>query len=221
MALYTRKEFAALCHTDSKVVGVYIRRGKIIENDERKIDSEVAENKKFFDDRQKKFEEEKVSGPKKRKKSADEAFVTAMGALSTAAAKQKAAEDKIKSDKKKRKLELRKKKADTELQEGKAEKIRLDIEKLSGKLIPTDLVFNIIKAHNTTIFATFQNDLENMAAKFCEILAGGDRALLGQITDELSHHLTDIIDKCREVAEVEVENAVKAYAQTRNRGEKK
>ena len=52
-------------------------------------------------------------------------------------------------------------------------------------------------------------------------MANGDRTLLGEVTDKLRFLLEDVIKRSKEVAEIEIENAINEYAETRSRGERK
>ncbi|AGF91166.1 hypothetical protein CHPG_00014, partial [Cellulophaga phage phi3:1] len=117
--------------------------------------------------------------------------------------------------------EKRKKIADALLQEKRVEKEHLQLEKLAGKLLPTDLVFNITKIHNTSIFATFQNDLENIASIWCDILGSGDRKKLAQMTEQMAVRLEDSVKRAEDVANAAIENEVDRYSENRNRGERK
>lgn len=225
MALLSRKEFAAMCHTTTAIVTTNIRRGKIIEF-EKKIDTENVLNEAFFNKyiAKSKAKEEKLPTSKEIDKLYKETVETL-----EVAAKKEVEQKQAKARRKKNNEEtaagfdwdLRKKKADALLQERKAEQAQLQLEKMAGKLIPVDLVFSIIKVHNTDIFATFQNDAENLASIYCDILAAGDRKKLAEIVDKLNFKLDDIIKRAKDVAIASIENAVEEYAQTRNRGERK
>ena len=115
----------------------------------------------------------------------------------------------------------RKRKADALLQEAKAEKERLAVEKVAGQLLPLDLTLQIIQIHNRDIFATFQNDVENLASEFCDRLAGGDRKALAELTARLSAKLEDSIKRAADVAQASIESVIDEYSETRNRGERK
>ena len=92
---------------------------------------------------------------------------------------------------------------------------------MAGKLIPVDLVFQILRIHNQDIFATFQNDAENLASIYCDILADGDRRKLSEITDKLNHRLQEIILRAKDVSMSSIEQAIDDYKEVRNRGERK
>ena len=229
MSLYTRKEFAAVCRTTAAVVTTNINRGKIVLFD-KKIDSDNRINVAFFNKYYNKYEDElkKEKVKNNSKETVEELYNKVVEKVSTKVnntKKEEAEEDRrqkaIKESSVVEDWDLRKKKAETLLKERQAEKEKMQLEKLAGKLLPTDLSFNIVRIHNQSIFATFQNDLENQASIFCDILAGGDRKLLAQINEKLSSLLSAAVANAEEVAEQSIKNAVNEYAQTRNRGERK
>ena len=158
MALLTRKEFAALCHTNQQVINTNVQRNNLVV-EFRKINTENAQNKAFFDRYQKKFDDERKSInqtytevvktiPKPKKKPLAEP----LPAVKKKANKKPAI---VNSDSRSKKNQddkdtpsaadlnsqkivdwtLRKKQADAELVEYRAEHERLKIEKMAGKLI--------------------------------------------------------------------------------------
>ena len=225
MGIYSRKEFASLCHTTAAVVSTNIQRGKIVEF-EKTIDSDNAINKRFFNKYFKKHQEEIQAS--KRVKEIEQNYDDVVEKV-VAKATQKTKETKTNAARKKQNKkaeesvdwDLRKKKAETLLKERQAEKEQMQLEKLAGKLMPVDLVFSIIKSHNTEIFATFHNDAENLASVYCDILAAGDRKKLSEISEKLSVKLNDAIKRSKEVALSSIEAAIDDYSETRNRGERK
>jgi hypothetical protein len=229
MSLYTRKEFAAVCQTTAAVVTTNINRGKIVLFD-KKIDSENPINKAFFDRYYNKHEA-KVKKQKVKATQVKEIDELYNSVVETKVKTIKQKKKEAKTDKRRKEAnkeaeiivdwDLRKKKAETLLKERQAEKEKMQLEKLAGKLLPTDLIFNIVRIHNTSIFATFQNDIENQASIFCDILAGGDRKMLAKLNDKLSGLLSAAVKNAEDVAEQSIKNAVAEYAQTRNRGERK
>lgn len=227
--LYTRKEFAALCRTTTAVITTNINRGKVILFD-KKIDSGNPLNKAFFNKYSKKAEKEiqRRNKTNDAEVTIDELYEKVVNRATNSVTKNK----KDKAEEKRRKKandeaevitdwEKRKKIADALLQERKAEKEQLTLEKLAGKLIPTDLVFNIIRVHNQSIFATFQNDAENLASVFCDILAAGDRKLLGELNEKIGEIISISIKRAEDVALSGIENAIDEYSEVRSRGEKR
>ena len=240
MALLTRKEFAALCHTNQQVINTNVQRDNLVV-EFKKINTENAQNKAFFDRYQKKFDDKNKSInqiytevvkpiPKPKKKPLAKPLPTVKKkekvSSSTTLSKKDKDDDDIPSaaDLNSQKIvdwTLRKKQADAELVEYRAEHERLKIEKMAGKLIPVDLVFQILNIHNKSIFSTFQSDAENLASVYCEILAEGDRNKLAEITDKLSVIINLNVDKSKDLSEMELNNAIAEYSETLNRGQRK
>lgn len=223
MADLSKDEFAAICRTTSAVINTNIHRGKLIYDiATKKMDSDDPINKAFFK-KYKKLNEEKQAMEKVNEK-INTLYDEVVEKATVKVAKKQTEDVKKKSKEKSQELvdwTERKLVADTLLQEARAEKEKLNLEKLAGKLIPVDLVFNIINIHNHDIFATFQNDAENLASVYCDILAGGDRKRLSEITGKLSEKLDDAVRRAKEVSISSIEMAVDEYSEVRSRGEKK
>ena len=192
----------------------------------KRIDSDNAINKAFFN-KYFKMQQDKNKASKRVKEIEQdyEAVVEKVVAKATIKTKEKKLSAAQKKQNKKAEesvdWDLRKKKAETLLKERQAEKEQMQLEKLAGKLMPVDLVFSIIKSHNTEIFATFHNDAENLASVYCDILAAGDRKKLSEISEKLSLKLNDAIQRSKDVALSSIEAAIEEYSDTRNRGERK
>jgi hypothetical protein len=238
MAKLTRKEFAALCHTNAQVINTNVARNNLVV-EFRKINTENAQNKAFFDRYQKKFDDKNKSInnvyaevvkplPKTKRKPLAEPLPTIKKkprpSGSTTPMKNKANDAPSAADINSQAIvdwNTRKKKADAELVEYRAEHERLKIEKMAGKLIPVDLVFQILNIHNKSIFSTFQSDAENLASVYCEILAEGDRTKLAEIMDKLSIIINLNVEKSKDLSEMELNNAISEYSETLNRGQRK
>ncbi len=208
MAELTRYEFASLCNTTHPIITTNIKRGKLVEVN-KKLDTENALNAAFIQRYHKKNLEEKT-------KKIEQVYTEVVETPSKSSVKDVNEKSQRIVD-----WDLKKKKADALLQERKAEKELLTLEKLAGKLIPLDLTYKIINAHNHEIFATFHNDLENLASIYCDILAGGDRKKLSEINNKLGQRLEEIISRAKDMAESSIEIAVEEYSETRNRGERR
>jgi hypothetical protein len=239
MAKLTRKEFAALCHTNAQVINTNVGRGNLVV-EFKKINTENAQNKAFFDRYQKKFDDKNRSIndvytevvkplPKPKKKPLAKPLPTVKkkprsSGSTTPPKKSKDNDAPSAADLNSQAIvdwNTRKKKADAELVEYRAEHERLKIEKMAGKLIPVDLVFQILNIHNKSIFSTFQSDAENLASVYCEILAEGDRNKLAEITDKLSTIINLNVEKSKDLSQMELDNAIEEYSETLNRGQRK
>lgn len=116
---------------------------------------------------------------------------------------------------------LRKTIADTLKAEKQAEKEALAVEKMMGKLMPTDMVQQIIQVNVGHIYKTLENELINIGSIYCDILAAGSREKLGEIIARIRENLQRIVKDTEETALKEVENVIDEYSETRNRGERK
>ena len=224
MALLNKEEFAAMCGTTVAVVNTNISRGKVIYDKQTKvIDSSDALNTQFFK-KYKALAGTKAVKTKPIRKDINDIYDEVVEKVEP---KKVEPVTNAKNEKRKEKsqelvdLSERKLMADIELQEARAEKEKMQLEKLAGKLIPIDLNYTIINIHNNTIFATFHNHVDNLASVFCDILAGGDRKKLAEVTQKLSEGLEDCVKRAKEVSLSSVRNAIDEYQEVRSRGEKK
>ena len=230
-----RQEFADICGRDIGYISVYISRGKIVTvpGDSSKIDTDNPINK-AFKKRCKELAEKPKRVSKAGKKNAQRVIENpekvAEDLYNSVVQKfeqEPSPETRAKSNKKNKEDEaivswdLRKKIADTLKAEKQAEKEKLTVEKLMGNLMPVDLVEQILRVNIQDIFKSFENDLINLASIYCDILAGGDRKKLADLVGKMRNHLEGTIEKTRISAAQEIENVVKDYADTRNRGERK
>lgn len=225
MALLSRKEFAALCHTSTAIVTTNINRGKLVEF-EKKLDTENPLNNSFFNRYINKSNEKKTKLPTKDE--IDKLYNETVEKVKEKVEKEVfSGAEKSRHKRNNKKYEdlndwdSRKKKADALKAELAVEKAQLEINKLSGKLIPLELTDNILAAYTRSIITVFENDMLNLASIYTDILASGDRKYLAEITDKLNEKLDDSVNRALEVAKQEIENAVENYKEVRNRGEKK
>jgi hypothetical protein len=153
MGLYTRSEWAALCRTTTAIVTTNINRGKI-ELFEKKIDSENKINNQFFVkyNRKAELELQKNRTLRETEQNIESLYnkVVEKASDKVILVKKQNKTEKERKEAVKKSTEYtdlieRKQKADTELQEFKAQKEQMQLEKMAGKLIPTELVFHITK----------------------------------------------------------------------------
>lgn len=225
MALLSRKEFAALCHTTPAIVTTNIGRNKIVEF-EKKIDSENAINKAFFDKyiAKSKVKQEKLPSSKE----IDKLYKKTIDTLETAA-KNEVNEKQSKSRRKKvnddseleHNWDLRKKKADALLKERTAEKALLSVKKMYGEMLPTDFVVLMFTTFTKSVLSIFDNAMMNLAGVYCDELAGGDRAALAKVNQKLNEEFQTIINEAAEIAKKDLTNQIKEYSVKRSKGEKK
>ena len=229
--------------SDTKIINTNVGRKKIIIgldkdnfplDDRKKLDTDHPTNKAFFDARVKLNNKRKsqsatpsyesvveVAPPTKKRKTHPN--VKNKSEENIAFLKKQREEDleRQKLQNKIQALEVRKKVADTELQERKAEAEKVKLDKLAGKLIPVELVDNILGIYTRSIFTKFQSNLERLASTYTDILAAGDRNKLSEISGKLAESLDEIIKGSEEVASKSIGQAIDDYSEVRSRGERK
>ena len=217
MAEYTRKEFAALCHTSLAIVGTNIVRGNIKEID-KLIDFDNPVNKTFFDRYFKKDRENKKNQSKNEV--LYNAVVKTVNPAPGPTVKELEKAEAVKAGKKSVDWDLRKKKAEALLKERNAEKALLSVKKMYGEMLPTDFTKVIIATLVKSILSTFENSLMNLAGIYCDELAGGDRKALSRVNQALSEELQSIINATKDIAEKDLKNQIKEFSIQRSKGEK-
>lgn len=242
MAFLSRKDYAVLCGCTVQKVNTYVTRNKVLVLPNKMIDTENPVNK-LFQSGEKKLTKEKVevkrAAKRETKKELKPTAVTGIGAkgkavddemqgavvqlFTTPKTKEERDLDNLvkKQEIEEKDYELRKTKADTEKAEHQAQLANIQVEKLMGKLIPVDLVSQILSVNIHHIYRTFENDMNNISSIYCDILAGGNRDKLSEITAKLRSRLEEVVKSTKEVSMMEIENVIKEYADVRARGERK
>lgn len=228
MALYTRKEFAALCRTTAAVVTTNISRNKIVLF-KKKIDSENPINKAFFDTYYKKAEAEllKKNQKKKIEEDIDELYEQVVEKASKKVSKKKKKEEEDEEQKAAQQQgdlfmdwDMRKKKAEALLKERNAEKALLSVKKMYGEMVPTDFVTRMFSTFTKSILSVFDNSIMNLAGVYCDELAGGDREALAKVNQKLNEEFQSIINNAAEIAKKDMVNEIKEYSIKRGKGER-
>lgn len=219
MSIVTHKEFSILCGMPSEGnVRVNISRGKImpLADDKTLIDTDNPINLIFKQNYKPKAKHTPPAATPTEQLYKEVVQVVEDKPKRKASSKKELdqADDMLSWD-------ARKKRADALKAEASAEKEALAVQKMMGQLIPTDLVEQILRINIQNIFKEFEAGTLNIASKFCDVMANGDRAKLGRVTDDLRFLLEDVIKRSKDVAEIEIENAINEYAETRSRGERK
>lgn len=215
MAELTREELASICSVSRNAINTYVGRKKINVLENGKIDTEDVLNSIFIKSRKIKAKEKELKTPV-QKTTSEENKAPNKKPTATRKSKAEREEEAYNSN-----LTLRKLKADTQKAERDNELKQLQLEKMMGKLIPVDLVHGILKINIQNIFISFENDLQNIASIYCDILSGGDRGKLSEIIERMRKELHRIISETKINSANEIKGVVNEYAETRSRGEKK
>lgn len=210
MGKVSRKEFAIIADCSVNTIHTYVGRDKVIVGDDKLIDTEHVINKHFIKMR-------------KLNKGMKTNFNAAKGderqSVQKTTKRRKRKKDESQLDEITR-WSVRKEKANAVKAELDTELKKLQLEKMMGQLIPVDLMRGILKINIQNIFMSFENELVNIASIYCDILAGGDRKRLAQITDEMRVHLSRIIKETKKNTAKEIKGVVIEYSETRSRGQR-
>lgn len=214
MAIVTRSEFAAICNTTTAVIATNVSRKKINSFSDKTIDTNDPLNKIFLKLRKQKDIKDALNVRQQKKKPEPEES-------KEAPVKKTPRKKSSKEEQENSSLILRKLRAETSKAEKDNEIKTLTLEKMTGKLIPVDLMTGILKINIQNIFRSFENELMNIASIYCDIMAAGDRGKLSEVIDLMRQNLHRIIKETKTNAAKEIEGVINEYAETRSRGERK
>lgn len=195
----TTKEFAEHCNTTVGVVNVTIKRKQVNRTTDGLINPNTKINKAFI----------------KKREELDKSRGIDRENLPPPIDKSAPKEGSIEDWKKKKIV------ADARKAEHDADLRRVQLQKAMGKVIPVELLNQILKINIQGVFIGFEQELQNIAAVYCDILAGGDRGKLGEITDQMREVLERIINNTGQNVKKEVKNAIEEFQEARTRGESK
>jgi hypothetical protein len=218
MALVTRKEFAAICGCSLAIINTNVNRSKIAVLPNKKIDTESQLNKNF----------KKLRALTKKTRAAKKApkvieIEKEVMVYSQPEPKRTSKEEQEINDRADNIVDWQERKiiADAKKAERDSELKALQLEKMMGQLIPVELMRRILKINIQNVFMSFENELINIASIYCDILAGGDRKKLADITKQMRDNLARIIADTNKNAAKEIRGVVTDYSETRSRGERK
>ena len=212
MALYKRKEFYQKCGVSKAYLTTYIGRGKVILTG-KMIDDYLPENAYFMKIRLDKMavkgQEEGLSVLEKPSKPLTDKDINGLEDSNL----------KENEDGSLYKLSLEKKQLDIERAKEEIEIARLKKEKLSGDLIPTDLVRIVFATHSKSITIHFHQAVENLISQIAK-QAGLDRKQIAKIRGSLIEIINKGVKNAGITSKKDLKNIVAEYSQKRGRGER-
>ena len=243
MSDVNRKIFAELAGLSSGNLSNYIKRGKIIPNDDGTIDTDFELNKIFLENR-KKLKDEKDNLKPKEEVIQDLPFLEeVMEEVEIEPEPEPILEPQVFPQKKEKKpsklllpvrekpqkdpdpkfmidgkevtakeLAIRKSVADVLKFERDAEKKKLEIEKLQGKLIPIELVEQILSINLNMVFKEFEASIFSQVQMF---IPSNDREEIASATERIRYSLADVINKAKDEAAGQIEAVISDYSQIR------
>ena len=207
MAKYNVKDFVSAYNQKEGTVKSWLHRGKLQKGADGLIDTDNAINKLLISEMQLKVNANLIGVVKENKSKS----------------KNKESESNTQleiplnqSQKQYQVLDLRTRIANADKAESEAEFKRVQLEKMAGKLLPIELVERIFTINVQSIFKNFELENENLASLY--VL---DREKLSEVIGKQKSILYKAIEKAKEDARFEIENAINEYSETRSRGERK
>lgn len=207
MRKLTVKEFASALNKPFETVKTHIKRGKVQKGSDGLIDIDVDLNKRYISDETN--GQGLFSGVVKEPASR-------VGVKETSPKPEKKAPELTEDERERREMDLRKRRADVELAERAVELKKIELEKKAGNLLPVDLVQNILAINIQAIFKAFEGEMENIASVTC----GGNRDILSGVVKQQREMLSRAIEKAKNDAAIDIENAISEYKEVRGVGER-
>lgn len=229
MPIVSRIEFASMLGITTGIVNMNVSRKKIETLPDKRIDSEAPLNVVFAKLRRQKQRKDVIVASAARKEVREVKKEKAIKVIEKEVIvysqpipeKPPRKKRKTESDADDDDLITRKLKADTLKAERDNELKQLQLEKMMGKLIPVDLVHGILKVNIQNIFTSFENELENIASEYCDIMADGDRSKLARVTTNMREVLHRIIGDTKNNSAKEIKGVIDEFSVVRSRGERK
>lgn len=243
MAIVSRQEFADMCGIDPAILRVNIQRKKVIVCGDggKSIDTANQINKAFKDKQKtmataRREEKEVISRiPKASTKfkikevdsddpdedndpipdSLSAEQMMALFAGNKGGRRSKGDSDELGGM---QKWIMMKIKGDAQLVSLKVEREQLLLQKTAGKLLPVDLVTEVHRRYATHIFNHFESGIETIAVKFCEIMAGGDKALYARALDDCRALLTSCINSAGKDVDEDIKRLVFDFSEKKRLG---
>lgn len=243
MAIVSKQEFADLCGDHVNTLSVYLQRRKVVWFDEqtKQLDTKNPLNAAFIKKRKahntnkaemqqvikrippaQRFNEQNdgdgyadVDDNPLPESPSPEALMALFAG--NKGGRQGKADDDTESMQRYIKMKI---KGDAELVEAKNIKERIIIDKLSGSLLPIELVQNIQEVYCKSIFNSFENGCQNFASLICARLANGDMTLYTQLVGELMTILQKCVDDAGKQANKDIDTLIDTFSTSRGRGEK-
>lgn len=199
MALYSKREFSENCGIETKVLAVYIKRGKVVVSAEDKIDTDIPQNSAFMSS-----QALKVRTPKGEKTAAGEKKSPERGKKTKVDPK---IEERFDLESTKKTTEIKKMEREIQLQEMK-------MRKLTGEVIPTAAVKALFAQHFKSVTMTIKNSSDLMLMDLGKKLRLNRNELAeirNAITVMINKAISDGIDESKKI----VPSIVAEYSQNK------
>lgn len=235
MAIVSRQEFSDLCGDDVKIINVYISRKKVIATKEG-IDTKNQVNAAFIKKRkdQNAIKKETQQVIARIPKATIQPKAHTLGdedgtednpdvpyTQETLRAVKAGNLDGDTGDLSMAQYMMMQLKGNAKLAVTRAEKEKFQLEKAKGQLLPIDLVTDINKGYAKNFLSHYENGLENLAVKFCQMVAAGNMEKYTEFMEACRFELKRCLNDAGKQMDEDIERLIMQYSDTRMRGEKK
>jgi hypothetical protein len=201
MSLHKRKDFERIAGINSAFLTTYIKRGKIIVNEDGYIDDSVRENAEFLYSR---------IGESTEKHAV----------ITEPVKKTQASQVVLKADyRSKFDLETSKKALDIEKTAEEIEILKIKKQKLQGEVIPTELVKVIFKQHSASITTSFKNGIENLILELSKS-KNMTRTEVAEIRFRMTDIINDAVTESIGMSKKMIKNIIAEYSEKKDVGER-
>jgi len=222
MAKFKKREFYEHCGVTKSYFYQYIKRGKIHVGEDNLIDTDLPMNRDFMDSRVKNkktapppapvVEVVSTPAPKPRKRTKEE--------LQEAERQRKRSEKADEEATHKYNLDRQIKEAELEKKEQDIELNKIKIAKLSGEVIPTELVKVIFAQHFKSVTTSFHQGCDNFIMTIAKV-TGMKKKDMARMRGELIEIVNEAVRDGIQDSKESVRNIVGEYKEKRGIGERK
>lgn len=209
MAIFKKGEFAEFCGVSPAHVSVAIKRGKVVPGNDGKIDSDHTINRLYRqhcdESKANKPAPPKVADTAEKPPKTEKSKRKAPSRVNTRLERQ--ITEKFEIEKEERQARIQKQNLDAKI-------LEMKLGKLSGKMIPTDLVANTIRQLAQSIMVSFNNGADALAVDISK-LAGLNRNQHADIRKKLRQIVNEAVNTAVSDAQHNVANIVQEHTQNR------
>lgn len=236
MAKYSKSEFAELCDIGENYVRTYISRGKILIGDDGLIDTALPMNADFMAKRAGNTDVQ-ATIPKHTAKNIGKNIHLNATTIPASNPKGKRGRPKKQPE---REMSLQENEHDVtaqhqvtaynldkQIKEAELEKKNQEIElnklriaKMSGEVIPTQLVRDVFAQHFKSVTTAFHQGSDNFIMTIAK-MSGMDRSQIAKMRESLIDIVNEAIKDSVENSKASIKNIVSEYKEKRGVGEKK
>lgn len=215
MALYKKAEFAAECKVDTAYISVMLKRGKVIEDD-GKIDSTDPINQAFIRHQQelaaKRAHKEDPENSGKTPKMAEFIGKTPKKLRQNKTRKQATNSAVSAVVTEKFNVELDERRARTAKAQQEMQLLKMKEQKLSGQLIPTELVANTLRQLLQSVMVSFSDGADALIVDIAKSLKI-DRERMADLRKRLKHITNEAVNRSVTDAQKNIQNIVQEHSQ--------